>query len=263
MCRKPRVPRWRLHMCVWEAARSSLEAAHVCVGSRAPRQNSSCHCRVARASFTVSPTKLAIVFAKLHVEVAVAGWSRSWQMPHRLPLGELTLSRMLSPAATTQSASRRTRATQSRDCSVVCRRATGHCARNYTVCCAGTALKQGAGRQKIVFSHLVSFRVAPPVTCTCGTPSRTPSSSQATRRLSTRQRIPKRRVVRWSVACGGDGGLYSTQSPSCDRHRDGRKVTTQGCVSGRLAKAARVSPATFFWCFTIQVRVGFLLASRS
>ena len=53
---------------------------HTYVGSCAPGQNSSCFGRAAQVSFTLSPTKLASEFAKLHVVVAVAGWRRSWQM---------------------------------------------------------------------------------------------------------------------------------------------------------------------------------------
>ena len=150
VCGKPRVPRWRLHMCVLEAARPGKTAV-VTVELRELRS------QCLRPNWLLSSPSFT--------------WKSPWRVghglgrcPHRLPMGELTLSRILSPAATTQNASRRTRASQSRDCSVVCRRATGHYARNYTVCCAGTALKQVAGRQKIVFSHLVSFRVAPPVT---------------------------------------------------------------------------------------------------
>ena len=52
----------------------------MCVGCRAPGQNSSSYCRAARASITLSPTKLAVEFAELRVEVGLAGWSWSWPM---------------------------------------------------------------------------------------------------------------------------------------------------------------------------------------
>ena len=62
--------RWRLHMCVRSCASGQSSSGY----------------RAVRGSFTLAPNKLAIDSTQLHVEVAVAGWSRSWQMSRALAL---------------------------------------------------------------------------------------------------------------------------------------------------------------------------------